>query len=73
MQVSREQHLTGMPWMVAFITEGLLSSAHPQMAFLHDFGVGRHDLNPQNSPLFLRFKSDVRLELTQNRSSVDGH
>jgi hypothetical protein len=40
------------------------------MALLRDFGVGRHDLNPQNSQLFLRFKSNVRLELTQNLSFV---
>jgi len=45
-------------------------SFQPQMALLHDFGVGRHDLNPQNSSLFLRFKSDTRLELAQNPSSV---
>jgi hypothetical protein len=50
-----------------------LTSAHPQMALLRDFCVERHDLNPQNSQLFLRFKSDARLELTQNLSSVDGH
>jgi len=31
------------------------------MVFFRDIGVGRHDLNPQNSPLFLRFKSDARL------------
>jgi len=43
------------------------------MALLRDFGVGRHDLNPQNSTLFLRFKSAARLELTQNPSFVDGH
>jgi hypothetical protein len=43
------------------------------MALLRDFCVERHDLNPQNSQLFLRFKSDARLELTQNLSSVDGH
>jgi hypothetical protein len=43
------------------------------MALLRDFGVGRHDLNPQNSLLFLWFKSDTRLELAQNSSSVDGH
>jgi len=50
-----------------------LTSAHPQMALLRDFSVGRRDLNPQNSTLFLRFKSDARLELTQNPSFVDGH
>ena len=50
-----------------------LSSAHPQMALLRDFCVERHDLNPQNSLLFLRFKSDARLELTQYFSSVDRH
>ena len=51
------------------------------MVFLRDFGVGRHDLNPQNSPLFLRVKSDARLacsepvegELTQKSSFLDGH
>ena len=43
------------------------------MALLRDFSVGRRDLNPQNSTLFLRFKSDARLELTQNPSFVDGH
>jgi hypothetical protein len=43
------------------------------MALLRDFSVGRPDLNPQNSTLFLRFKSDARLELTQNSSFVDGH
>ena len=51
----------------------VLPSAHPRMALSRDFGVGRHDLNPQNNPLFLRFKSDARLELTQKPSSVDGH
>ena len=48
-------------------------SAHPQMAFLRDLGVGRRDLNSQNSPLFLRFKSDARLELTQKPSFVESH
>jgi hypothetical protein len=43
------------------------------MVLLCDFSVGRHDLNPQNSTLFLRFKSDARLELTQNPSFVDEH
>ena len=43
------------------------------MALLRDFFVGRHDLNPKNSRLFLRFKSGARLELTQNPSFVDGH
>jgi len=43
------------------------------MALLRNFCVGRHELNPQNSSLFLRFKSDVRLELAQNPSFVDGH
>jgi hypothetical protein len=52
------------------------------MVLLRDFGVGRRDLNSQNSTLFtpralptgrLRFKSDARLELTQNPSFVDGH
>ena len=37
-----------------------LVSAHPQMALLRDFSVGRRDLNPQNSLLFLWFKSDAR-------------
>jgi hypothetical protein len=41
------------------------------MALLRDFGIGRLALNPQNSPLFLRFKPDARLELTQKPSSVD--
>ena len=59
-----------------------LVSAHPQMALLRDFSMGRRDLNPQNSTLFtpralpavrLRFKSDARLELTQNPSFVDRH
>jgi hypothetical protein len=49
------------------------ASAHPQMALLRDFSVGRRDLNPQNSALFLRFKSDARLEITQNPSFVGGH
>ena len=40
------------------------------MALLRYFSVGRRDLNPQNSALFLRFKSDARLELTQNPSLV---
>ncbi len=31
--------------------------------FWPNLGVGRHDLNPQNSLLFLGFKSDVRLDL----------
>jgi len=52
------------------------------MALFRDFGVGRRDLNPQNNALFtpralpagrLRFKSDARLEITQNSSLVDGH
>ncbi len=43
------------------------------MALLRDFSVGRRDLNPQKSMLFLRFKSGTRLELTQNPSFVDGH
>ena len=41
------------------------------MAFLRDLGVGSRDLNPQNSLLFQWFKSVVRLELTQNFSSVN--
>jgi hypothetical protein len=51
---------------------GCLDSAYPQMALSRDFGLGHHDLNPQHSPLCLRFKSAVRLELTRNPSSVDG-
>ena len=54
------------------------------MALLRDFGVGRHDLNPQNSQLFLRFKSNFRLacraealerrrKLTQNLSFVGAY
>ena len=43
------------------------------MVLLRDFSVGRRDLNPQNSTLFLRFKSATRLELTQNPSFVDEH
>jgi len=31
------------------------------MVFFRDIGVRRHDLTPQNSPLFLRVKSDARL------------
>jgi len=31
------------------------------MVFFRDIGVGRHDLTPQNKPLFLRVKSDARL------------
>ena len=49
----------------------MTNSVNPQMALLRDFSVGRRDLNPQNSTLFLRFKSDARLELTQNPSFVD--
>jgi hypothetical protein len=30
-------------------------------SFVLSCGVGRHDLNPQNRLLFLRFKSDTRL------------
>ncbi len=48
-------------------------SAHPQMVYLRDFCVGRPDLTPQNSMLFLRVKSVVRLELTQKSSFLDGH
>jgi len=43
------------------------------MAFLRDFSVGRRDLNPQNSLLFLRFKSDIRLELTKKFSFIEEH
>ena len=50
-----------------------MDNVHPQMALLRDFGVARRDLNPQNSTLFLRVKSDARLELTQNPSFVDEH
>ncbi len=51
----------------------LLNSVHPQTAHSRDFSVGRRDLNPQNSTLFLWFKSDARLELTQNPSFVNRH
>jgi len=66
----------------AIMYDRMNHSAHPKMALLRDFSVGRRDLNPQNSTLFtpralpagrLRFKSDARLELTQNLSFVDGH
>jgi len=40
------------------------------MALSRDFSVVHHDLNPQNSQLFLRIKSGTRLELTQNYSFV---
>jgi len=50
-----------------------LLSAHPQMVFFRDIGVGRHDLTPQNSTLLLRVKSVVRLDLTQKSSFLDGH
>jgi hypothetical protein len=43
------------------------------MVFLRDIGVGRHDLTPQNSSLFLRFKSDARLDLTQKSLFLDRH
>jgi len=43
------------------------------MTFLRDIGVGRHDLTPQNSTLFLRVKSAVRLDLTQKFLFLDGH
>jgi len=43
------------------------------MVFSRDIGVGRHDLNPQNSTLFLRFKSDTRLDLTKKSLFLDGH
>jgi len=51
----------------------MLNSAHPQMVFFRDIGVGRHDLTPQNSTLLLRVKSAVRLDLTQKSSFLDGH
>jgi hypothetical protein len=35
------------------------------MVYFRDIGVGRHDLNPQNSGLFLRFKSDARLACSE--------
>jgi hypothetical protein len=38
------------------------------MALLRDLRRWTLDLNPQNSELFLRFKSSVRLELAQNFS-----
>jgi len=72
----REKHrllLFDMKPLLVSWSEWIVPSAHPQMALLRDFGVGRHDLNPQNSPLCLRFKSDARLELTQKPSSVNGH
>ncbi len=43
------------------------------MVFFRDIGVGRHDLTPQNSTLFLRVKSVVRLDLTEKSSFLDGH
>jgi hypothetical protein len=43
------------------------------MVFLCDIGVGRHDLTPQNSTLFLGVKSAARLDLTQKSSFLDGH
>jgi len=43
------------------------------MVFFRDIGVGRHDLTPQNSTLFLRVKSDVLLDLTQKSLFLDGH
>jgi len=43
------------------------------MVFFRDIGVGRHDLTPQNSTLFLRVKSGTRLDLTQKSSFLDGH
>jgi len=52
---------------------GSLFCAHPQMVFFRDIGVGRHDLTPQNSTLFLRVKSVVRLDLTQKSSFLGGH
>ena len=68
----RKKHSTKIMALIIGIAV-MLFSAHPQMALLRDFSVGRRDLNPQNSALFLRFKSDARLELTQNPSFVDGH
>jgi hypothetical protein len=50
-----------------------LTSAHPQMVFFRDIGVGRHDLTPQNSTLLLRVKSVVRLDHTKKSSFLDGH
>jgi hypothetical protein len=43
------------------------------MVFFRDFGVGHHDLTPQNSTLLLRVKSVVRLDLMQISSFLDGH
>ena len=43
------------------------------MVLLRDFGVERHDLNPQNSAAIPPFKSVVRLEFTQKPSFVDAH
>jgi hypothetical protein len=50
-----------------------LTSVYPQMVFLRSAGVGRHDLIPQNSLLFLRDKSVVRLGITQKSLFLDGH
>jgi len=43
------------------------------MVFFRDICVGRHDLTPQNSTLFLRVKSVVRLDLTEKSSFLGGH
>jgi len=43
------------------------------MVFFRDTGVGRQDLTPQNSTLFLRVKSDARLGLTKKSSFLGGH
>ena len=43
------------------------------MVFSRSAGVGRHDLTPQNSALFLRVKSDARLGRTRKSLFLDGH
>jgi len=43
------------------------------MAFSRPAGVGRQDLIPQNSSLFLRIKSAVRLGITRKSLFLDGH
>jgi hypothetical protein len=49
-----------------------LAGVFLRMTGSHDFSVGRHDLNPQKSPLLLQFQSAVRLERTQNQPSLVG-
>ena len=50
-----------------------IDSAHPRMALLRDFCVGRSIGILEIAKLFLRFQSSARLELTQNCRSWDGH